>query len=420
MRAGQVIALAVIGLLTIGVMMVNSATMHVEAMGDPAAGAVTTSASSIMFSRATVYMALAVGAMAFAAFVPVRRLAGYAEAWAPRAFTIVLAASVGLVAFCALAYVPALERKINGSHRWIQITETLSMQPSEVAKWAMVLLIALYGASRVRVIHEFWRGLVPALFCVGLVAGFIVLEDLGTGVLIGVVACLMLLAAGARLRYFMMAVPVALIGIAGAIITSPYRVKRILAFIDPYEDPKGIGYHTIQSLLAIANGGGFGRGLGHGLQKFNYLPEDHTDFIFAIICEELGIAGAALVTALFATLVWTGFMVMRREQNPLLRLVVLGVIATVGVQAVINLMVVTGMAPTKGIALPLLSYGGTGWILTAASLGLVISIDRTQHEGVEAGLEEVPISAESPIIEAAPLPVARMTPSEPEVAVPAA
>jgi cell division protein FtsW len=175
-----------------------------------------------------------------------------------------------------------------------------------------------------------------------------------------------------------MAVPVMVAGVVAAIITSPYRVKRILAFLDPYDDPKGIGYHTIQSLLAIANGGGFGRGLGHGLQKFGYLPEDRTDFIFAVICEELGVAGAALVMGLFGTLVWTGFTIMQRETNAMLRLVTMGVIATVGTQAVINLLVVTGMAPTKGIALPLLSYGGTGWILTAFSLGLVIAIDRTQ------------------------------------------
>jgi len=390
MRPGQVIALAVIGLLTIGVVMVNSATMRVENMGSPEAAALVTSPASIMFSRAAVYMAMAVAAMMFAAFVPVRRLAGLAELPPGRVFQLVVVGCIGLVAFCGLAYVPGLARLVNGSHRWIQLPvpglgDALSMQPSEVAKWGMVLLMALYGASRVAFIQEFWKGLVPALFCVGLVAGFIVLEDLGTGVLIGCVSCLLLLAAGARLRYFMMAVPVALLGIVVAIMTSPYRVKRIVAFIDPYEDPKGIGYHTIQSLLAIANGGGFGRGLGHGLQKFSYLPEDHTDFIFAIICEELGIAGAALVMALFATIVWTGYAVMRREQNAMLRLVTLGVVATVGVQAVMNLMVVTGMAPTKGIALPLLSNGGTGWILTAFSLGLVISIDRTQERVSEAG-----------------------------------
>jgi cell division protein FtsW len=159
-------------------------------------------------------------------------------------------------------------------------------------------------------------------------------------------------------------------------MTSEYRVKRIMAFVDPYADPQGIGYHTIQSLVAVAGGEGFGRGLGHGLQKFGYLPEDRTDFLFAIICEELGIAGAALVITLFLTLLFASLAVAARERSPLLRLFTLGVIATVCLQAIINLAVVTGLAPTKGIALPLLSSGGTGWILTAFSLGLLIAIDR--------------------------------------------
>jgi cell division protein FtsW len=384
MRAGQTIALCVIGLLTIGVLMVSSANMRILPVDGSEADPATISAGSIIFSRATVYMLLACGAMAFAAFMPVRKLARFGDLPPDRAMRLVVLGCLLMVAVCALVYIPGLARARKGSHRWLDLPvpglgDALSMQPSEIAKWGMVVLIATYGATRAAVIHHFWRGLVPAMVCLGMVAGFIVLEDLGTGFLIAAVACLMLLAAGARIRYFMMAVPVGIIGIVAAILTSPYRVKRVLAFLDPYEDPKGIGYHTIQSFLAIANGGGFGRGLGHGLQKFGYLPEDHTDFIFAVICEELGIAGAALVMGLFGMLMWSGFAIMRREQNPMLRLVTFGVTAMVGLQAVFNLMVVTGMAPTKGIALPLLSYGGTGWILTAFSLGLVIAVDRSQE-----------------------------------------
>ena len=155
-------------------------------------------------------------------------------------------------------------------------------------------------------------------------------------------------------------------------------MARIMAFRDPYRDPEGIGYHTIQSLVAVAGGEGWGRGLGFGIQKLGYLPEDRTDFLFAVICEELGIAGAAVIIALFMGLLWAGFGVMRREHSPFLRLVALGITATVSIQAVINLAVVTAVAPTKGIALPLLSSGGTGWVLTAFSLGLIVAIDRTQ------------------------------------------
>src|SRR5690606_35189244 len=204
-------------------------------------------------------------------------------------------------------------------------------------------------------------------------------EDLGTGVLIAMAGGIVLLAAGARVLHFAMFIPPAIGLVIVAIITSPYRVERILTFLDPYADPQGSGYHMIQSMLAVAGGEGFGRGLGHGLQKFGYLPEDRTDFLFAVLCEELGIAGAAAVVALYAGMLWAGLMVIRGEGDGMLKLAALGVLSTVGMQALINLAVVTGLGPTKGIALTLVSAGGTGWILTAASLGLVVAIDRAQH-----------------------------------------
>ena len=401
LRPGQVIALCVFALLTIGVVMVNSAGMAVAPVDSSLDSVPSVSTRSILLSRSTVYMGLAILAMGVGSMLPVRRAAAVLaggrdgrEGLAP-----LMVGAGALVVVCALVYVPGLSREVNGSNRWLRLpglgTE-LSLQPSELAKWGLVVVIAWYGAARARVIHEFWAGLVPALLAVGAVAGFIIVEDLGTGTLIAAVACLMLLAAGARVWHFAMFVPLAVLGLVGAILTSPYRVKRILAFIDPYADPQGIGYHAIQSLVAIAGGKGFGRGLGHGLQKFNYLPEDTTDFIFAIICEELGIAGAAVVIGLFGALLWAGFVVMRRESDAMLRLVALGVVGTVALQAIINLAVVTALAPTKGIALPLLSSGGTGWILTAFSMGLLVAIDRTQTEDAGAtarGLGAVPASS---------------------------
>jgi len=401
LRPGQVIALCVFALLTIGVVMVNSAGMAVAPVDSSLDSVPSVSTRSILLSRSTVYMGLAILAMGVGSMLPVRRAAAVLaggrdgrEGLAP-----LMVGAGALVVVCALVYVPGLSREVNGSNRWLRLpglgTE-LSLQPSELAKWGLVVVIAWYGAARARVLHEFWAGLVPALLAVGAVAGFIIVEDLGTGTLIAAVACLMLLAAGARVWHFAMFVPLAVLGLVGAILTSPYRVKRILAFIDPYADPQGIGYHAIQSLVAIAGGKGFGRGLGHGLQKFNYLPEDTTDFIFAIICEELGIAGAAVVIGLFGALLWAGFVVMRRESDAMLRLVALGVVGTVALQAIINLAVVTALAPTKGIALPLLSSGGTGWILTAFSMGLLVAIDRTQTEDAGAtarGLGAVPASS---------------------------
>jgi cell division protein FtsW len=391
LRAGHLIALCVFALLTIGVVMVNSAGMKVHLVGPDGVQDPGISAQTIIFSRTTAYMALALAAMLVGSLTPVRQLASrFVGEGSRKTLPVLAGGAFFLVVLCALVYVPGLKRHVNGSSRWIEIPgigEGLSMQPSELAKWGMVALMAWYGASRARLMDRFWAGLVPALVAVGLVAGFVALADLGTGVLIAVAACFVLLAAGARIRYFLLFVPVGILGFIAAVKANPYRIARITSFLDPYQDPEKTGYHMIQSLIAIANGEIWGRGLGHGLQKFDYLPEDKTDFIFAVICEELGIAGAAVVISLFLALIWCCHGVAKRERDPLLRLFTLGVMATVGLQAAINLAVVTGLAPTKGIALPMLSSGGTGWILTAFSLGLLVSIDRTQErESEEVGV----------------------------------
>src|SRR5690606_26392677 len=181
---------------------------------------------------------------------------------------------------------------------------------------------------------------------------------------------------GASLWQLLSLAPVAALGLITLVIVNPYRVTRLVTFLDPYKDPDGAGYHMIQSLVAVANGRVWGRGLGFGLQKFGYLPEDRTDFLFAVICEELGLAGASLVIALNLGIIWAGVAIVRRQSSAFLQLLGLGVVTTFGLQALINLTVVTGLAPTKGIALPLLSSGGTGWILTAGSLGLLVAMDR--------------------------------------------
>jgi cell division protein FtsW len=386
LRSGQIVFLCVLSLLTVGVVMVNSAGMSI----DPKS-AVTI--ESILLSRSTLYMGLAIAAMSIVAMLPVRpiadallaRGAGPGLTLGPsRAFPEIPLALLGscaaLILLLSTAYWPVIGREVNGSHRWVGIPtrdSPFTFQPSEIAKWGMVVLMAWYGVVYASRLPNLLRGLLPGLVPVALVGGFIVIEDLGTGVLVASVACLLLLAGGARVVHFLLFVPFALGAFAAAVIASPYRLQRLATFLDPYAQPQGAGYHMIQSMVAVANGEVFGRGLGFGLQKFGYLPEDRTDFLFAVICEELGVAGAGLVIGLYLLLMWCGLAIVRREANPMLKLVALGVVATVGAQAVINLAVVTGLGPTKGIALPMLSSGGTGWILTAASLGLLVSIDRT-------------------------------------------
>lgn len=408
LRSGHVVFLCALALLCVGVIMVNSAGMSirpVEVMPLGADAAHTDSAltpdrrhhdsvghffASILISRSTAYMVLAVAAMCAAAALPLHRLPlpGSGAPGAPdarraqRIGLIILAAGVVvLLIVLSSAYWPGIGREVNGSRRWIHLPvpglRVFSFQPSELAKWGLIALLAAYCAARAALMPSFLRGLLPALAALALIGGAVAHEDLGTGILIVAAGSMVLIAGGARLWHFLMFIPPALAGIVILCITNPYRLRRIETFFDPYLQPQGTGYHMIQSMTAVAGGEGFGRGLGHGLQKFGYLPEDTTDFLFAIICEELGIAGAAAVICLYILLLWAGLAIIRGQHSTLFKLAGLGIIATVGLQALINLAVVTGLAPTKGIALPLVSAGGTGWILTAASLGLLVAMDRT-------------------------------------------
>jgi cell division protein FtsW len=386
LRPGHILALCAIALLTIGVVMVNSALMKVSAVSAPGQPVSGITLQSVLQSPQTLHMGLALAAMVGAGFLPLRQIAGALEDRLSRLGLVPLIFGVlAMLCLLVLCYVPGLAKPANNSQRWIKLPLFGQMQPSELVKWGFVAIMAWYASARAALMPKFWVGLVPALAAVLIVAAGVAKEDLGTGVLIASTACLVLIAGGARLTHFLLFVPFAVAGVVGAILTSPYRINRIISFIDPYADPQGTGYHIIQSLVAISNGEVFGRGLGFGLQKLGFLPEDQTDFLFAVICEELGVAGALVIAALFGGIVWSGMIIACREPSRLLRLFALGVIGTVGLQAIINLAVVTGLGPTKGIALPLVSAGGTGWIFTALCLGLVIAIDRSHAAATEPG-----------------------------------
>lgn len=378
----------------IGFVMVTSAGLSV----DSARG---TTIEGVLTSRTTIYGVLALIALAMGSMIDVGRWfqpkrTGLLSIGPLRFRDVVFHPAIWLmiasVLLLVLVHIPGIGATKNGAARWIEIrlssSFALSMQPSEVAKWSMVILLPVFaawvGADRIR---RFWSGFVPLLAVLGLICGLIITEDLGTAVLIGLVGMMVLFAAGVRWWHIAILLPIPSAGIVAAIVTSPYRIERVRAFLNPYADPQGEGYHMIQSMAAIANGHLTGRGLGHGVYKFGYLPEDTTDFLFSIVCEELGIAGAVLVIFLYVALLISGIQILKGLPARGTKLIALGIVLTIGFQAAINLMVVTGMAPTKGIALPLLSAGGTGWILTAFSLGLLIGMDRGAEQERKASVD---------------------------------
>jgi len=388
LRARHAVILCVISLLTLGIVMVTSAGLAVDAQNR-------VTVEGILTGRTSIYAAAAVCAMLLGMLVNVDWLVR-GQGWTRPLWWL----SGIALALLLVVLIPGVGSARGGSMRWIQIgsgESGITFQPSEAAKWLMPIVMALFVVSKGEDLRTFWRGLVPGLALVGAVCGVIITQDLGTAVLIGAVSVLILWTAGVKWWHLAALVPGPVLMIGLAIWMEPYRVDRIRAFLNPYEDPGGKGYHIIQSLVAISGGNFTGRGLGHGIQKFGYLPVDTSDFIFAVICEELGVFGAALVVFLYCLLILAGLAVLRKQPTLFRKLTALGIITTVGLQAVMNLMVVTGMLPTKGIALPLLSSGGTGWLLTACSLGLLVRMDwdaeRAERGGegrAESDDEDVP------------------------------
>ena len=371
MRKAHVIQLCVVGLLGLALLMVSSAELGV--------GGAASATEHLAQSKHTLFAGVAVLAMLVVSRVNLRQV--MASRWPVNPAVALLAFSLGAV---AMVYVPGVGATINGARRWLRLGSFM-FQPSELVKWTLLVALSWWCARRSGVMRRFFAGLLPGLLLVGVAAASIVVEDLGTAALICLVGMFVLAAGGARLWQMAMLTPPFIAAGVWAILSSPYRVNRLLIFMHPYDDPEGKGYQPIQSMIALAQGGVFGQGIGNAVQKHGYLPQDTSDFILGIVCAETGFAGAALVVTLYLTLLWTGLAVARDCRDAFGRLLALGVVATVGVQAALNIAVVTVLVPTKGIALPLMSAGGTGWIMTAAALGMVASLDQAHHH---AALDE--------------------------------
>ena len=275
-----------------------------------------------------------------------------------------------------MVLLPGIGMEVNGSRRWINLG-FMAFSPAELVKICLIMFVA-FGLSRnAHKLESFTHGLLPYLIFMGIAAGLILLQpDLGTAVVLCGTICIMFFAAGAKLTHLGGIAGMGLAAVAAAIILEPYRMSRFLAFLDPEKDPQGTGYHIIQSLYALGSGGLFGMGLGQSKQKFLYLPENHTDFIFAILGEELGFIGASLVVLLFIMFVWRGLKIAVTSPDPFGSLLAAGITSGIALQALINMGVVTGSMPVTGVPLPLISYGGTSLLFTLMGIGIVLNISK--------------------------------------------
>ena len=268
-----------------------------------------------------------------------------------------------------------LDRSHN-THRWIR-GGGFSLQPSELAKPVLILFLAYFLEGRTRSMDDWRNTLLPAAVPVLVFLGLIVLQpDLGTAIACSAIAACILFVAEMRMRYFAYAFGAALLPLYLLIFHVSWRRGRILAFLNPYADRQGTGFHIIQSLIAVATGGVTGTGLMEGKQKLFYLPEPHTDFIFAVTAEELGLVGAMFVVTLFAIFLWRGMRASWRTEDVFGRYMAVGITSMVVLQAFINISVVLGMMPTKGIPLPLVSYGGSSLFVTLACVGVLLNITK--------------------------------------------
>jgi len=282
------------------------------------------------------------------------------------------------VILLALVLVPGLGREVNGARRWLSLG-LANLQPSELVKLFAVLYAADYTVRKTALMHSFKRGLLPML-AVMLVVGWLLLRepDFGAFVVITAIAMAILFLGGMNGRWFAGLLVMLAIGFSGLVLASPYRMQRIFGFMDPWSDSFGKGYQLSHALIAFGRGEWLGVGLGASVEKLLYLPEAHTDFLLAVIGEELGFVGVAFVIALFAWLVVRAFAIGRQAvtlERPYSALVAQGIAVWLGVQTLINMGVNMGVLPTKGLTLPLMSFGGSGILANCVALAILLRID---------------------------------------------
>jgi cell division protein FtsW len=295
--------------------------------------------------------------------------------WLEKEWVVIAALTITILMLLAVFAFPP----VNGARRWIKLAG-LTFQPSEVAKLTLSLFLAFFLTRNEETVTSFRQTILPCLVVFGVLAAIILAQkDLGTVIVMASIFTVVYFAAGARLLHIA-AVFGGLVAVGiGALVFEPYRVQRMITYLDPWKDAGGSGYQVTQSLMAVGSGGFFGEGFAQGQQKLFYLPFPYSDFIFAVVAEELGLVGALLVVAAFGFLLWRGARAALLAPERFGKLLGIGIITGIIVQAFFNISVVLGILPTKGIPLPFISYGGSSILMTLIAVGVLLSI--SQHAG---------------------------------------
>jgi cell division protein FtsW len=350
-----IIVLMVVALTCFGVVMVYSASsvMATKKFHD----------GFYFLKRQGIYAVLGLAAMS----VAMRIDYGF---WRKAAVPVLLGCLVLLV----LVLIPGIGGSAGGSSRWLRLPG-FSFQPSEMAKIAFIMYMAYSLDKKQDKVRFFSSGFLPYMVVLAVMLLLLLKQpDLGSSLTLGAVAMVMLFAAGTRLAYIISMIMLALPFLYYAVMHVDYRRRRIMAFLNPWEDPMNTGFQIIQSWIAVGTGGIFGQGLGEGKQKLFYLPEAHTDFIFSVVGEELGFIGVMVIAAMFFLLVHRGIRVALYAEDNFGRSLAFGISSLIGLEAFVNMAVVTGIFPTKGLALPFVSYGGSSLIITLFAVGILLNI----------------------------------------------
>jgi cell division protein FtsW len=287
-----------------------------------------------------------------------------------------------MVATCLLlaVLIHGIGRQAGGATRWIRLG-SLTFQPSELARFALVIYLAYSLSKKEDQLGSFAIGVLPHILVLGVLGCLIALQpDFGSVLILCILTWIMLFVGGVRVRHLLLPLVVAVPLMSWFLVEAPYRVKRLMSFLDPWQYTRDGGYQVVHSLMAFGSGGLWGAGLGQGYQKLFYLPEPHTDFIFSVIGEELGLMGVLFILGLYCLIIWRGIRIARHAGEPFDALVALGLTAALGLQVGINMGVSLGLLPTKGLTLPFMSYGGTSLVMNMAAVGILMRVGARKAE----------------------------------------